>query len=116
MKTLTQLKEVTITSPKDIVQLPHATSLHRFKMSDVPTDFGDWEWLRDTTHLQELDLEIGEPAQEKDSDKIKLGSLLICDELTTIGINETSSAKVVNKVLTHLPSRMYKKVMNTLKM
>ena len=114
LKTLPQLKEVTIINPKDVVQLPHWTSLRSFKISGLPPECDDWDWLKDVQDLEKLDLQISEQSQgstaEVEFNMVTLGSVFIHDKKAKLVMNDPKSTKLLGKVMSSLPSRMYKEV------
>ena len=91
------LKKVVISHPKSVQQFPHLSSIHSLKLTDIPIDCDDWQWLANVKDLNEFELSV------KGADGTS-GTLQVHNSKANIKSSaDTSTISTLATVMSHLP-------------
>ena len=108
------LQEARVTNPEEISELPHFTSIRRLTFTGYLTKCGDWQWMRDVEHLEELDLKIGEIGESSAIDADRsigvTGSIFVQEQKIQIVIRDSEVTTLSRRILENLPSYWKKAV------
>ena len=116
LQELTLFNEATITNPKNVVELPHFTSLHRLKISGLSSTCDDWQWLKNIQNLQVLELHIGDTNVNIPDNANESSKLVVRDKKTTLSICDLGTTELFCQVLKNLPKDLRDEVSKALKL
>ena len=114
LKDSTHLREVTISNPTQVAQLPHLTSIRLLKITGLSPQCKDWEWMTDAHNLDELDItfEANIKAVQTKFSTNRASSFHV--HKTTleieIAVEETVTCELFRDILQCLPKSLQKKV------
>ena len=91
------LKKLVISHPKSVQQFPHLSSIHSLRLTDIPIDCDDWQWLANVKDLNEFELSV------KGADG-NSGTLQVHNSKANIKSSaDTSTISTLATVMSHLP-------------
>ena len=105
VQSLPRLNGIVISEPTQVERFPHLTTVRRLTLENIPTDCGDWDWLKDLNNLETVDVSVKRTSTDAgrfhaENTKAKLTEIRGDDAVSLL-------VHVVDNLPKHLQTKVY---------